>query len=46
LAELGLKGPVTVRDLWAHKDLGTMTDAITATVNSHGAVLYRITPAP
>ncbi len=45
LEELGLKGPVTVRDLWNHKDLGTMADAVVATVNSHGAVLYRVSPA-
>jgi hypothetical protein len=44
LDELGVRGPVTVRDLWAHKDLGTMNDAIVATINSHGAVLYRISP--
>ncbi len=46
LAELGFKGAVSVRDLWAHQDLGKTTDAITATVNSHGAVLYRVSPAP
>ena len=45
LADLGLTGPVTVRDLWAHKDLGTVTSAVSATVNSHGAVLYRVSPA-
>ena len=45
LAELGLTGPVAVRDLWTHQDLGTVTDAISATVNSHGAVLYRVSPA-
>ena len=45
LDELGIKGAVTVRDLWAHQDLGKMTDAITATVNSHGAVLFRVSPA-
>jgi len=45
LDELGLKGPVTVRDLWNRKDPGPMTDAVAATVNSHGAVLYRVSPA-
>jgi len=45
LADLGITAPVSVRDLWTHKDLGKMTDTVTATVNSHGAVLYRITPA-
>jgi alpha-galactosidase len=41
-ADIGLSGSYEVRDLWAHKDLGTVTEKISATVNSHGAVLYRI----
>lgn len=44
LSDLGLSGNCEVRDLWAHKDLGTVTEKISATVNSHGAVLYRIKP--
>jgi len=44
LADLGLIGRVRVRDLWTHKDLGIVADAISATVNSHGAVLYRVSP--
>jgi hypothetical protein len=44
LADIGINGPVKVRDLWAKNDLGTMNGTITATVNSHGAVLYRISP--
>jgi alpha-galactosidase len=44
LADLGLSGRYAVRDLWAHKDLGIVTEKISATVNSHGAVLYRIKP--
>ncbi len=44
LAEIGLSGRVEVRDLWAHKDLGTCAEKISATVNSHGAVLYRLKP--
>jgi hypothetical protein len=44
LADLGFKGPVTVHDLWTHQDIGTMNDNISATVNSHGAVLYRLSP--
>jgi hypothetical protein len=46
LTDIGLTGPVTVRDLWAHQDIGQITGNLTATVNSHGAVLYRIIPAP
>ena len=34
----------TVRDLWAHKDMGSMSGSVTATVASHGVVMYRITP--
>jgi hypothetical protein len=44
LSEMGFTGPCKVRDLWAHKDLGEVKDAVSATVNSHGTVLYRITP--
>ena len=44
LSDLGLSGECEVRDLWAHKDLGTVTEKISATVNSHGAVLYKIKP--
>jgi alpha-galactosidase len=45
LTDLGLSGKYKVRDLWTHKDLDNVTEKITATVNSHGAVLYRIKPA-
>jgi alpha-galactosidase len=45
LKDLGLTGACSVRDLWNGKDLGVSADAITATVNSHGAVLYRVSPA-
>jgi hypothetical protein len=44
LADIGLTGTVAVRDLWTHTDLGTMKNTITAKVNSHGAVLYRVSP--
>jgi len=44
LAEIGIEGPAKVRDLWNHKDLGTATDKLTQTVNSHGAGLYRVQP--
>jgi hypothetical protein len=44
LADIGLTGPCTVRDLWSHQDLGSAGDAISAVVNSHGAVLYRVHP--
>lgn len=33
-----------VRDLWLHKDLGVRVGSVTASVPSHGAVFYRLTP--
>lgn len=42
LAELGFRNTVTVRDLWAKKDLGEFRDQFAPSVESHGAVLYRI----
>ena len=44
LADLGLSGAVMVHDLWAHRDLGSSSDAVAASVNSHGAVFYRLSP--
>jgi hypothetical protein len=44
LADIGLNGECTVRDLWARRDLGTATGEVSAMVNSHGAVLLRVTP--
>lgn len=46
LAELGINGSARVRDLWTHKDLGTMQGEFSPTINSHGAGLYRISPLP
>ncbi len=43
-SELGLVGPMKVRDLWLRKDVGTMVDAISREVPSHGAMLFRVTP--
>ena len=34
----------SVRDLWAHKDLGTMTGKFSAPVESHGVVMVTIRP--
>jgi len=33
-----------VRDLWQTKDLGVKTGSVSATVPSHGVVMYKITP--
>jgi len=42
VADLGLSGSVKVRDLWNHKDLGSVTEKFSQTLNSHGAGLYRL----
>jgi len=44
LADIGFTGPVKVRDLWNHKDLGPVTGTFTQKINSHGAALYSIQP--
>jgi hypothetical protein len=44
LADLGFAGPVKVRDLWNHKDLGMMSGALSQPINPHGAGLYRLEP--
>jgi alpha-galactosidase len=45
LAELGINGPVRVRDLWRHSDLDSARDEFAPTIPGHGAGLYRLTPA-
>jgi len=39
-------GPATVRDLWAHADLGTFMNSFTANVPGQGVVLLRIVGTP
>ena len=34
----------SVRDLWAHKDLPMAKGSVTANVDKHGMVMFRITP--
>jgi hypothetical protein len=46
LAEIGLSGRCQIRDLWTHKDLGAVDTALQATINPHGAGLYRVSPVP
>ncbi len=43
LQMIGMHGPATLRDLWAHKDLGTMS-SYTAEVPGHGVVMLKVTP--
>ena len=45
LADVGISGQAKVRDLWTHKDLGTTSGEFKAMINSHGAGLYRFSPA-
>jgi alpha-galactosidase len=44
--QLGYPGRIKlkVRDLWAHKDLGTHSGSIRATVPAHGVVMFRVGP--
>ena len=41
-SSLGLTGAATVRDLWAHTDLGSMATQYTANVPSHGVVMLKV----
>jgi alpha-galactosidase len=40
-SDVGLTGNQKLRDLWWHKDVGTMVERYTVRVPSHGAVLLR-----
>ncbi|MGO8791150.1 MAG: glycoside hydrolase family 27 protein [Terriglobia bacterium] len=41
-SDLGLHGELSVRDLWAHKDLGEVADQFSADVPAHGVVLITV----
>ena len=41
--DIGIVGPANVRDLWNHKDLGSMNGKFEAQVPSHGTVFVKIT---
>jgi alpha-galactosidase len=45
LAELGLRGPCRVRDLWERRDLAAAETGIAPRLAWHGAALYRLSPA-
>jgi hypothetical protein len=45
LADIGMVGPVRVRDLWARAELGTTEGSLRAAVPFHGARLFRLIPA-
>lgn len=40
---LGIEGPVKVRDLWAHTDLGSLS-SINANIPPHACLIYRLAP--
>jgi alpha-galactosidase len=44
-SDLGLAGKATVRDLWAHKDLGEFHDAYKTLLPAHGSVLLKVSGA-
>ena len=46
LADLGITGPATVRDLWQRRSLGGATGVFRRDIPLHGAGLYRISPQP
>jgi alpha-galactosidase len=39
---IGFSGPAKVRDLWEHKDIGTVQNAYTVEVPKHGVVLVKV----
>jgi alpha-galactosidase len=39
---VGFDGPVHARDLWSHKDLGTLDGSYTAMVPKYGVVMLRL----
>ena len=40
--DLGIYGPVTVRDLWSHQDLGRLPKSYATEVPAHGVVMLRL----
>ena len=42
LSELGFSGECRVRDLWAQRELGSLSGDLSAELSAHGAALYRV----
>jgi alpha-galactosidase len=40
--DIGVTGSATIRDLWAHKDLGSFQDHFTASVPVHGVLMIKV----
>jgi hypothetical protein len=45
LSSLGISGKASVRDLWAHKSLGSVSGSLTENLPPHGSRLFTFTPA-
>jgi len=45
LAELGVSGNYSVKDLWSKEDKGSITDKFTVSVEPHASVLVRFSKA-
>ena len=43
--DIGVNGSVELRDLWAHRDLGSFKDSYTTEVQRHGVVMLRVNAA-
>jgi Alpha galactosidase A/Alpha galactosidase C-terminal beta sandwich domain/Carbohydrate binding module (family 35) len=43
-SDLGFAGPARVRDLWQHRDLGSVADTFATTLPGHASRLLRVTP--
>ena len=44
LSSLGLKGKVTVRDLWKKADVGAFKKQYKQDINAHASVLLKLSP--
>lgn len=42
LKDIGISGSAQIRDLWAHRDLGSFTGSYTVTVAKHGAAMLKV----
>jgi alpha-galactosidase len=42
LKDIGISGEAKVRDLWAHRDVRSVSGSYTATVPKHGAVMLKV----
>lgn len=43
--DIGVNGSAELRDLWAHRDLGSFKDSYTTEVQRHGVVMLRVNAA-